>query len=133
MTALMTESVDNPLQMSVELDGKRPQPDGTVVVSLLIKVPISRLSLLPRAESHVGRVSVVAVAQSSSGELSLPIRGRAPVEIGNDEMLAAMSRVAGYRVELRLSTDQQKIAIGLRDDVAGELSTLNLVVDTRES
>lgn len=131
MTALMTDSVRNPLRMSVELSGTTPQLDGTVLVSLLVKVPIGRLSLLPRAEHHIGRVSVVAVAQNAAGDVSLPVHGKAPVEIANEELLAAMGRVAGYRVELRVASGEQKIAIGLRDDIAGELSTLSLVVDPR--
>lgn len=130
MTALLTDQATNPLEISVEVGAGEKQRNGTYVVPLLVKVPISHLALLPQGNRHVGKLSVVVVARSADGDLSAPSFGEVPVEIENTDLLAAMSRLAGYRLRVQVSPGEQTIAIGLRDDVALRLSTINLLVDT---
>ncbi len=130
MTTLITDREINPLEVSVEVGASERQKNGTFLVQLLIKVPIARLALQPRDDRHVGRLSVVVIARSAGGDLSPPAHAEVPIEIANTELLAAMSRLAGYRLRMEVSAGEQTIAISLRDDVARTLSTVNLALDT---
>ena len=95
---------------------------------LLIKVPMARLSLLPQRAHHIGRLSFVVMAQAADGGLSRPATGEVPIEIANTELLSAMGRMAGYRLQLRTSGGEQIVAIGVRDEVARQDATLLLVL-----
>ncbi len=127
--ALLTETAENPLGVEIQLDPARRQKDDTFVVPLLVKVPIASLMLLPQETAHVGRLSVAVQAQSATGELSPPAQGVVPIEIQNEELLTALGGLAGYRLELRIASGEQIIAIGVRDEVAQRDSALRLSVD----
>ena len=129
MAALVTDLVDNPLEMSVDVDPPERQRDGTYVVPVLVKVPISMLALLPEANSHVGKVGLVIQAQGAGGRFSEPVRGEIPIEIANSELLGALGQQAGYRLRMRVSQGEQKIAVAIRDEVAHRDSALNLIID----
>jgi VWFA-related protein len=129
LAALITDLVDNPLEMSVDVDRPERQRDGTYVVPVLVKVPISMLTLLPEAESHVGRVDLVIQAQSAGGRLSEPVRGEIPIEIANSELLDALGQQAGYRLRMKVSRGEQKIAVAIRDEIARRDSALNLIIN----
>jgi VWFA-related protein len=128
LATLLTDITENPLDVRVELDKAERQKDGTFVFPVFIKVPIARLALLPQAENHIGRLSVVVIARNRFGELSPPARGEVPIQIENSKMLSAITGLAGYRLQLRVSAGEQTLAIGVRDEIAGGDSTLNLIV-----
>ena len=128
LATLLTDLGANPLEVGVEVGPAERLPDGEFEVPLLLKTPIARLALLPRENAHVGRLTVVVIAQNGEGELSKPAWGEVAIEIDNGELLESLSRLAGYRLRLRISEGEQKIAIGVRDEVARSDSTLNLVV-----
>jgi VWFA-related protein len=129
LATLLTDITENLLDVRVELDRAERQKDDTFLVPVFIKVPIARLALLPQAESHVGQLSVVVIARNRFGELSPPALGEVPIQIENSEMLSAITGLAGYRLQLRVSAGEQTLAIGVRDEIAGGDSTLNLIVD----
>ncbi len=131
LAALMTEMADNELQVAVELGAAARQPDGTFLVPVLVKVPVARLALLPRQSHHVGQLSFVILAQSADGDLSPPARGEVPIEIANGEMLSAMGRSAGYRLQMRVAEGEQRIAIGVRDEIARLDSVVSVRLDPR--
>ncbi len=128
LATLLTAISDNKHDVSVELGDYEQQPDGTYLVPVLIKVPLARLALVPHRSHHVGRLSFVVMARSAGGDLSPPARGEVPIEIANAELLSAMGRMAGYRLQMRVAAGEQTIAIGVRDEVAREDTTLRLVL-----
>jgi hypothetical protein len=129
LSALVTDLADNPLQLSVDVDSPSKQKDGTFVVPILIKVPISMLALLPEATRHVGKLQLVVQAQSAEGDLSAPVQGEIPIEIENKDLLNALGSHAGYRLRMRVSAGEQRIAVAIRDEIARTESALNLIID----
>lgn len=130
LSTLITAAEDNRLQVSVELGAAEIQPDGTFLVGVLVKVPMARLALLPQRDHHVGRLSFVVMAQAADGALSRPATGAVPIELANADLLSAMGRIAGYRLRLRVAAGEQIVAIGVRDEVAAQDSTLRLVLNS---
>ncbi len=126
LATLLTGAENNRLQVGVDLGDIEAERDGTFLVPVLIKVPMAKVSLLPRQARHVGRLSFVIIAQSDDGGLSEPVTGVVPIEVANSELLSAMGQVAGYRMRLRTGGGEQLLAIGVRDDVAQQDATLRL-------
>ena len=126
LATLLTGAEDNSLQVGVDVGGFEAQEDGSFLVTLLIKVPMTKVSLLPQKGSHVGRLTFVVLAQGADGGLSQPATGEVPIEIANAELRWALGQIAGYRMKLRTSGGEQLLAIGVRDEVARQDATLSL-------
>jgi hypothetical protein len=94
-----------------------------------VKVPISKLALLPEASKHVGKLTLVVQAQSAEGNLSSPVRGEIPIEIDNRELLSALSGSVGYRLKMIVSEGEQKIAVAVRDEIGRTEAALNLIIN----
>ena len=129
VAALLTEMAVNPMEIQVEMDEPERQGDGTYLVSLLIKIPIASLTLVPQGAQHVGRLSVVVQAQGAGGDLSEPATGAVAVELENEQLLSSLNGMAGYRLKMRVSKGEQKIAIGVRDEIAQRDSALRMVIE----
>ena len=128
-TLLVADDADNRLGVGIEPGRAERQEDGTFLVPLLIKVPMSRVALLPQRTNHIGRLSFVVIAQGAGGDLSSPAMGEVPIEIDNSELLSTMGQVAGYRLRLRIRDGEHSVGIGVRDEVAGLDSTLRVVLN----
>lgn len=128
LAALLTEMAVNPMRIQVEMQDPERQDDGTYLVPLLVKIPIASLTLVPEGAHHVGRLSVVVQAQGAEGELSDPAEGVVPIELDNDALLTSLNGMAGYRLKMRVSKGEQRIAIGVRDEIALRDSSLRMVI-----
>jgi VWFA-related protein len=128
LATLLAEVEDNRLQVGVEFGEAERQKDGTFLVPMLIRVPMAHLTLLPRGAYHVGRLSFVVIAQGADGDLSRPATGEVPIEIANAELLSAVGSTAGYRLRLQMRGGEHVVAIGVRDEVAGQDATLRLAL-----
>ena len=120
---------ENAHGVAVEIGQAQETKNGSFRLSILIKVPMAEITLLPEGDRHLGQLSLALVAMGKKGGTSPVLQAQVPIEIANSELLAAMGRSAGARLELLVAPGSQKIAIALRDDVAVNYSTLNLVVD----
>lgn len=128
VAALLTEMAINPMGIQVEMEEPERQSDGTYLVSLLVKIPIASLTLVPQGARHVGRLSVVVQAQGAGGDLSEPATGVVAVELENEQLLTSLNGMAGYRLKMRVSKGEQRIAIGVRDEIAQRDSALRMVI-----
>jgi len=123
-------TVDNPLE--IELDPGQHQPGekkGQFLVPVLVKIPFSRLLLLPEEEHHSGRVSMYVVVRDPNGGLSPMRRIELPIQIPNEKILVALSQSAAYPLQLELGAGPKRISIGLRDHLARTDATINLEID----
>ncbi len=123
-------TVDNPL--GIELDPGQHHPGekkGQFLVSVLVKIPFSRLLLLPEEEHHSGRVSMYVVVRDPNGGMSPMRRIELPIQIPNEQILAALSQSAAYPLKLELGAGPKRISIGLRDHLARTDATINLEID----
>lgn len=117
--------------MRIELGKEERRKDGSLELPVLIKVPLAKLELLPHEGVHVGSLSLCIMSRDADGNLSTPRPVPLPIEIQNERLLAALSQSAAYSATLRLRPGAQKIAVGVRDEVAGVTSTLNLALALR--
>ncbi len=132
LSALVLDVARNPLDVRIELGKEQSESKNRYVLPVLIKIPISKLALVPQDSAHHGRLSVFVAVRDDDGGLSEPQRFEVPVDIPNEQLLTAMSREVGYGVNLTVRGGPGKLAVGVRDDVAAVESTVNLNISIGE-
>ena len=132
LSALIFDVADNPLEIRVELQPET-RDKQRIILPLLVRVPIANLVLVPHEDKHVGRISIVVAVRDAEGRVSEPQRIDVPMEIRNDQLLEAMSKDAGRAINLQVRKGEAKLAVGVRDEVAGVESTLNLNISVGQS
>jgi len=95
---------------------------GAVSVPVRIVVPVSGLVLSPGTDDSVGLVRLYMSVQDVDGEWS-PVRTkRVPIRFRSDE--EAESAVRQIEVELDVEPGEYLLALGVRDELGGEVSYL---------
>lgn len=126
--------VENPLRISVSIVGEIiDRNDGTYLVPVIIMIPIGELVMVPSEEEHEGRISILLTVCGQDGNLSDPTRREYPVAIPNDSLTMALSRTAGFTMRLAVRSGRQRIAVGVRDEIALTESVTILEVEVGEA
>jgi VWFA-related protein len=124
MSALVLGVEENPLGVQLDFDRESSAANGAYVVSVLVKMPIAKLVLLPQAKFHEGRVTLFVGTRDGSGRTSRINRMEVPVRIPNEQLQASMGKLAGFRVNLLVRPERQTVAVGVRDDLGHVDSTV---------
>ncbi len=125
---------DNPLGIAVATHGEIiERDDGTFLVPVIITVPIGQLVLIPTEEEHQGRISILLAVRDQRGGLSNPTSREYPVTIPNELLTTALSESAGFTMRLGVRPGKQRIAVGLRDEIASTESITFIEVDIGET
>lgn len=120
--AMRLESV-NPLEIEVLAGEPRTAEDGGLLVPLSVKVPMSKLALIPDRQAHAGRLSIyVAVGGLERG--ARLEKAVVPVRIANRDLLTAFGRTVDYRLEVSGPPAAERLAVTVRDDFRPALSTV---------
>lgn len=128
LAALLHDVTDNPLGIRVELGDAAAEKRDRYLLPVVIRVPLAKILLLPHDASHRGALTVVVAVQDERGRMSEPRRMEVPVEIPNDRLLTALMQDLGYQLELQVRGGEQKLAVGVVDELAAVSSTLNLTI-----
>jgi hypothetical protein len=130
--ALLLDVSENPLDVRVELaEGKRER-DGSYTVPVSIKIPLSRLMLLPHGSEHEGRLAIFLLTQGESG-LTSGNKLEAPVRIPNAQMVASMGQTGAFATSVRVRPGTYRLAVAVRDDVAAIESAVSLDLKVEEA
>lgn len=124
---------DNPLGITLSNGDVTARDDGTYLVPIIITVPISQLVLIPSEEEHRGRISILLTVRDQRGDLSPLQRREYPVPVRNADLTAALGQRAGFTLRLAVRPGRQRIAVGVRDEVASTESVAILEVDVGDT
>ncbi len=126
LAALLYNTGSNRLGVVLEPGGIERRDDGSSILTVLIKVPIGKLVLLPRGAAHAAQVSFFVSVRDKAG-------GARPVQklpfhlnIPADKVAEARGREAVYRLPLLLRPGDLQAVVGVRDDFAAEESAVRL-------
>jgi VWFA-related protein len=129
LAAAVSGVADNPLEISVEAEEVgATEAEGGYLMPVLVKVPIARLMLYPEGDRHTGQITALVLVHGPDG-LSEPQSWRYPINVANDQMMEALGRQARLVLHLKMAKGRQRIAVGVRDDVAGTEATATLEID----
>ncbi|MCZ6793943.1 MAG: VWA domain-containing protein, partial [Planctomycetota bacterium] len=129
LSALGGDLVANPLGIDVEAREQNPDGEGRFEVSLLVKVPLGKLVLLPGEREHRARIVLFLATRDQRGRTSPIVKHLCPVRIPNSQVLVAKGRTAACGIRLSMRGGRQTVAVSVRDELASVDSTVQIVLD----
>lgn len=115
---------ENPLGVSLSFGLPKRRDDGYFLVPVEVKIPLGKLVLVPREQTQTedAKVRLFIAAIDSNGSTSdvqnLPL----PISIPKADVAAAMNKHYTYSVSLLMRSGDQRVAVGVRDDLAAQAS-----------
>lgn len=121
----------NPLGVKLETGEMVARPDGRVGVPLRIWVPLDAVTLVPGKDGLHGQLRVMMAIGEPGGRLT-PVRQKlVPVDVKGVKKAAGPESPAGRKlveVSLALPAGDELVAMGLRDELGGEVSYLRQTI-----
>ncbi|MDY7094499.1 MAG: VWA domain-containing protein [Acidobacteriota bacterium] len=123
MASLHFDYHDNPLDVKLDFGDpvKRPR-DNLYTVPVRVRIPLSKVTLVPRESTHEGRLRVWLSALDDKGRTAPVQEAPVPISIPNDEIDRAREQYYVYTIELLMRSGGQDVAVGLRDDLGADTS-----------
>lgn len=126
VAALIYQTLDNPLEIHVEPESRTLREDGTAVVPMRLAIPVGKLELVPRGETHLASLSIYVSVKDRDGNPRPVQKVPFHLNIPDDKLEQAKSDSAHYTLPLVLRPGDRQVAITVRDDVSRSLSTVRL-------
>ena len=106
--------------------GNYRQDGKSFLLPVDIQIPLGKLTLAPRQDSYIGRVKIAVVVMDENGSLS-PVQQQEPlsIQIPAAEIDIAREKHFSYAVTLAVRPGTLRLAVGVRDELAGEVSFLS--------
>jgi VWFA-related protein len=112
----------NPLDLKVSFEPGRERDDGLHLVPVTVKVPLRSLTLVPRGDVYEAKARLYLAAKDERGGISDVQNTTLPVQLTQDEIDQIEGQSFVYQVTLLLRKGPQKVAVGLRDEIAANNS-----------
>ncbi len=122
LAALSFPFQSNPLGVDIEFGPPQRRADGFFVVPVEVHIPLGKLVMIPRETEHEAAARVFVAAQDSQGGVSEVQQAVVPIRVPNDQVATIGEKYYTYTLSLLMRPGEQKVAIGLRDDVANTTS-----------
>jgi VWFA-related protein len=122
LAALTFPFEENPLGVTLEFGQGRPRDDGFFLVPVLVHIPIGKLVLVPREATEDARVRLFIAAVDSKGSTSDVQQTPVPISIPKGDIAQAQRKTFVYSVTLLMRAGDQRVSVGVRDDIAAQAS-----------
>ena len=121
-SALYFARDDNPLAVGVEVGQPAPADERNYLVPIRIRVPFSRITLLPEGPTARGRVILYFIVVDSEGKQSELANQVVPVEVDAKELGNLSRRDFVYDVRLLMIPGGQRLSLAVRDEPTNTVS-----------
>lgn len=115
----------NSMGVGLEVGEMLRRSDGLYTVQLTVRVPIGKVLLIPRETLHEGRVRVYVAAMDREGGTSEVGNAPVTIQVPAGEVEEASKKYYAYSLTLVMRKGEQRVAIGVRDDLAGTTAFLS--------
>ncbi len=122
LAALQFPFQANPLGLSLEFGRPAARKDGLYLVPISIKIPLGKLALMPRDQESEARVRLFIGAMDPDGGTSDVQQVPVPIKVPAAEVNRLGGKHFLYTLSLVMRGGNQKVAIGMRDDVGAQES-----------
>ena len=119
---------DNKFGVELEFGEMTPRDGGLYMVQVLVKIPMGKLVMVPREKTHEARVRLYIAAMDDKGGMSEVQQVQLPISVPAADIATVNGKHYSYSVNLLMRRGDQKVAVGVRDDVAGEASFVSRVL-----
>ena len=123
-SAVLLGAQENPLEVALEFGRAARDKKKQFLVPMMVKVPLSKLVLVPQDDQHVGRIGIFVCTRDTRGRTSPVKTLEVPIRIPSDRLEAALGQVAGYRVVLLMRPEEHAVAVAVRDELGRTESTV---------
>jgi VWFA-related protein len=128
-SALYFPRDDNPLGIALNVGQPVPADRANFLVPITIRVPFSRIAMLPEGAKVRGRLVFYFVVVDSEGKVSELTTQPVPIEVDAKSFDAAAARRDFlYDVKLIMIPGGQKLSLAVRDDVTQTTSYLQKAI-----
>ena len=128
LAALNFPFEDNKFGLQLEFGKMTQSENGHFLVPVVVKIPLDKLVMVPREQSHEARVRLYIAAMDSEGGISDVQQVQLPISIPAGDLPNTAGKHYAYSVNLLMRRGDQKVAVGVRDDVAGEAAFVSRAV-----
>jgi VWFA-related protein len=128
LAALFYGLEDNPLNIEMEVGDQIPGVGGSVAVPVRLKIPLFKVAVLDGEENYEGSLRLLVATRSADGRMAPVRQFPLPIHIPRKEVLTALGQYYVYTLTLQLAPGEQRVAVGIRDDVAATSSYLSRAV-----
>jgi VWFA-related protein len=122
LSALVFPRADNPLAAGLETGTPAPADRENFLVPFRIRIPFSRITLLPDGPKLKGRLIVYFVVLDSNGKQSDLAQQSIPVEVDAKAFDSFSKKDFIYDARLLMIPGGQRISIAVRDDLTNAVS-----------
>jgi VWFA-related protein len=133
LAALNFPYYSNPMDVKLSFDTGQGggRDDDNVLVPVSVKVPLSALTLIPRGEVYEANANLFLAAMDDRGWVSEVQRTALPISIAQADLENALKNDFVYTVPVLLRRGEQKVAVGIRDEIAANNSFVTGTVQVR--
>lgn len=129
LAALWLGEIENPLGARLDPAGAVRQIESFEVaplfaVPLRVGIPISALTLSPAGEQREGKLTIFVTAEGADGSRAQMSVAEVPVRVAESYFQSGKQELYGYELTLTMRAGRQTIAVGVQDDVGGEVTVL---------
>lgn len=129
LAALNFPYSSNPLDLKLTFDRGARRDDGHYMVPVNVEVPIRSLTLVPRGDEYTARARIYLAAMDEQGWVSPVQETELPISVPKDAIEQALGQHYTYTVSLLMRGGPQKVAVGLRDEIAANNSFVTGLVN----
>ena len=126
MAALLYGVAEDPLGVVARSGPAQVQEDGRTTLPLTIEIPFERLALLPDGDDRAATLSLFVTVQDKVGAARPVQRLAVRLRLPQQKIDEAPGRFARYVLPVVVGPDDRRVALGVRDDIAGVVSTLRV-------
>lgn len=120
LAALNFPMDNNPFGIELEMSAPQRRSDGLFLQPIQVKIPMGKLVLVPRSGKHEARVRLFVAASDPDGNTSDVQQVPLPISIPEAEIAMATKKSYVYTMSLLMRGGSQRVAVGVRDDLAGQ-------------
>lgn len=117
LAALQFPFQANPIGLSLEFGRPSERKDGLYLVPISVKIPLGKLTLVPREQGSSAKVRLFIGAIDPDGRTSEVQQVPVPINVPAAEVSKLGGKHFLYTLSLLMRSGEQKVAIGMRDDV----------------
>jgi VWFA-related protein len=122
LAALQFPYQSNPLGLSLEFGHPTERKDGLFLVPISVRIPLGRLTLVPRQQGSQAKVRLFIGAMDPDGGTSEVQQVPVPISVPAAEVAKLGGKHFLYTISLLMRGGDQKVSIGMRDDVGAQES-----------
>jgi VWFA-related protein len=128
LAALFYGFEDNPLKIGIEVGEQSPSTDGSFAVPVRLQIPLAKVAVLRGDGVYEGNLRVLVAARGTEGGLPSMREIPVPIRIPHKQILTALGQLYVYTLTLQLPAGEQRVAVGVRDELSANTSYLSRAV-----